>query len=669
MIILILILPLLGSISALFFGRWLGIGAGYFATLNIFISFLIATFFFYKIIYLGINYKLVLVPWISIDIIQINWSFLFDSLTITMLIVVTSISTLVHLYSLEYMASDPHLIRFMSYLSLFTFFMLILVTANNLLQMFVGWEGVGLCSYLLINFWFTRIQANKAAIKAMLINRIGDFAILIALFLIFYTFNSFDYDIIFSLLFLYNKTIIFLNFTYVDIIAIFLFLGAMGKSAQIGLHTWLPDAMEGPTPVSALIHAATMVTAGVFLVVRCSFIFEFSQIALNFILVIGACTCFFASSSGLFQNDIKKIIAYSTCSQLGYMIFSCGLSSYDVAMFHLSNHAFFKALLFLTAGAIIHAVKDEQDIRKFGGLASQLPILYTVMLIGSLALAGFPFLAGFYSKDIILELAYSKQTILSFFVYYLGSFSVFFTAFYSTRLFVLVFLSKPNGSRESLFLAHEPGFKMTVPLLILCCFSIIVGYLTSDLFIGFGTPFWRNSIFILPNAYGLVDIEFIPLYIKLFPLVLAALGTFFAYYIYMNKLVVLYNYKQNSKLFRQIYHFLNRRWYFDKVYNQFIGQNIINSGYHLFYKELDRGLLEQFGPRGIIVAIRDIRIAWHGYQYGSLHFFLILLLSYFLFLLFYLILFNNYYGIIDVILVLLLVFLTKITTNEKKKIY
>jgi proton-translocating NADH-quinone oxidoreductase chain L len=297
------------------------------------------------------------------------------------------------------MEHDPHLPRFMSYLSLFTFFMLILITANNFLQMFVGWEGVGLSSYLLINFWFTRIQANKAAIKAMLVNRVGDFAILLAIFSIYFIFNTLDYEVIFTLVPLvlnYSVVIGFLKLPLLDLICILLFIGAMGKSAQLGLHTWLPDAMEGPTPVSALIHAATMVTAGVFLLARCSFIFEFSPVALNFVTFIGSLTAFFAATTGLFQNDMKKVIAYSTCSQLGYMIFSCGLSSYEVGVFHLSNHAFFKALLFLGAGSVIHAVNDEQDMRKLGGLQKLLPFSYAIMLIGSLALMGFPFLTGFY---------------------------------------------------------------------------------------------------------------------------------------------------------------------------------------------------------------------------------------------------------------------------------
>jgi len=413
--------------------------------------------------------------------------------------------------------------------------MLLLVTANNYLQMFVGWEGVGLSSYLLINFWFTRIQANKAAIKAMLINRIGDFALLLAIFSIYFIFNSLDYDVIFTLVPLaldYQVWVAGFEFSLIDIICILLFIGAMGKSAQLGLHTWLPDAMEGPTPVSALIHAATMVTAGVFLIARCSFLFEFSPLALNLVTFIGSITAFFAATTGLFQNDMKKVIAYSTCSQLGYMIFACGLSSYEVGIFHLSNHAFFKALLFLGAGSVIHAVADEQDMRKMGGLKRLLPFSYAITLIGSLALMGFPFLTGFYSKDVILEVAYAKYTTLGHFSYCLGTLAAFCTAFYSIRLLFLVFLAEPNGNRASILNAHEGSWRMTLPLFILSIFSIFIGYMTQDLFIGFGTNFWGASIFVLPQNYTLSDIEFINLFYKLLPLVLTILGFISAYALY-----------------------------------------------------------------------------------------------------------------------------------------
>jgi len=602
MLFLIVFLPLIGFFSGSLFGRFLGFGVCILTTSNIFFCLILSLFLFYDILANEIVYKIILGSWIFSDSISINWSFCFDSLTSVMLIVVTFISTLVHLYSIEYMRHDPHLQRFMSYLSLFTFFMLILITANNFLQMFVGWEGVGLSSYLLINFWFTRIQANKAAIKAMLVNRIGDFALLLAIFTIYSTFNSLDYDIIFTLVPLFIDSSILVGtarFPVIDIICILLFIGAMGKSAQIGLHSWLPDAMEGPTPVSALIHAATMVTAGVFLLARCSFIFEFSNTALNFVLFIGSATAIFAATTGLFQNDMKKVIAYSTCSQLGYMIFACGLSSYQLGVFHLSNHAFFKALLFLGAGSIIHAVADEQDMRKMGGLKKLLPFSYAIMLIGSLALMGFPFLTGFYSKDAILELAFAQFNIGSHFAYYLGCFAAFFTAFYSVRLLFLVFLAKPNGNRKTILNSHEASWEIGLPLLILSIFSVSIGFLTKELFIGFGTKFWGNAIFILPQNYGLTDIEFINLSAKLFPLILTIFGSFLAYILYSFELNSFFALKQKST-FKYIYVFINKKWYFDRIYNQFVGQNVLNLSYLFSYNDIDRGILEKIGPSGII---------------------------------------------------------------------
>jgi len=366
----------------------------------------------------------------------------------------------------------------------------------------------------------------------MLVNRVGDFFILLALFLIYSSCYSLDYDVVFTLapyLSQYSFNFFGMYINSLDLICLFLFLGAMGKSAQLGLHTWLPDAMEGPTPVSALIHAATMVTAGVFLLARCSFLFELAPVVLNFIMLIGSLTAFFAATTGLFQNDLKKVIAYSTCSQLGYMIFACGLSSYEVGIFHLSNHAFFKALLFLGAGSIIHAIADEQDLRKFGGLKNLLPFSYSIMLIGSLALIGFPFLSDFYSKDTILELAFAKYTYLSHFCYILGSLAAFCTAFYSTRLIFLVFFSEPNGNRKNFINAHESPWPITIPLFILTLLSICVGFFTKEFFIGFGTDFWNYSIFILPENYLMVEIEFINFFFKILPLILTGLGCFFAY--------------------------------------------------------------------------------------------------------------------------------------------
>jgi proton-translocating NADH-quinone oxidoreductase chain L len=605
MLFSIILLPFLGFLSGSLFGRYLGVNTCLVTTSFTFFSSILSFFLFFDIVSTGNVYIFTLSKWIYTDSLQINWNFCFDSLTSIMLVVVTFISTLVHLYSTEYMENDPHLPRFMSYLSLFTFFMLILVTANNFLQMFVGWEGVGVSSYLLISFWFTRIQANKAAIKAMLMNRVGDFALLIAIFSITFLFNSLDYDVVFSLVPLaldYRFLISNFQIPVLDLISIFLFIGAMGKSAQFGLHTWLPDAMEGPTPVSALIHAATMVTAGVFLVARCSYFFEFSELALNFIVIIGSATAFFAATTGLFQNDMKKVIAYSTCSQLGYMIFACGLSSYEVGLFHLSNHAFFKALLFLGAGSVIHAVSDEQDMRKLGGLKNVLPFSYAIMLIGSLALMGFPFLAGFYSKDVILEISFAKYTIESHFSFVLGILAAFATAFYSIRLLFLVFLANPNGNKNILFSTHEGTWRMTLPLFLLSLFSIFVGFLSKDLFIGFGTNFWGSSIFVLPQNYMLSDIEFIDIKAKITPLIITVFGALFSYFLYRYKTLDYFFIKQTSK-FKNIYNFFNKKWFFDRIYNQFITQNALNFGYSFTYKTIDRGLLEKIGPSGIVICI------------------------------------------------------------------
>jgi proton-translocating NADH-quinone oxidoreductase chain L len=628
MLFLIIILPLLGFFSGSLFGRFLGFGVCITTTCSVFVSLLFSLFLFQDVLLNEVVYKLVLSPWIFSDALTINWSFCFDSLTSIMLIVVTFISTLVHLYSIEYMRYDPHVQRFMSYLSLFTFFMLILITANNFLQMFVGWEGVGLSSYLLINFWFTRIQANKAAIKAMLINRVGDFALLLAIFLIYSTVNSLDYDVVFTLMPLfqgYTFSIGTAQFFVIDSICILLFIGAMGKSAQLGLHTWLPDAMEGPTPVSALIHAATMVTAGVFLLARCSYLFELSSTALNFVLIIGSCTAIFAATTGLFQNDMKRVIAYSTCSQLGYMVFACGLSSYQVGVFHLSNHAFFKALLFLGAGSVIHAVADEQDMRKMGGLKQILPFSYSVILIGSLALIGFPFLTGFYSKDTILEIAFAQYSILGHFAYYLGSFAAFCTAFYSVRLLFLVFLSEPNGNRTTILNAHEGSWHLSLPLLILSFFSILIGYLTKEIFIGFGTKFWGNSIFILPQNYLLTDIEFINLDAKLFPLLLTIAGASFAYFLYTFELNYFLELKKNAN-FKYFYNFLNKKWYFDRIYNQIISQNVLDLSYTFTYKDIDRGLLEKLGPWGIVHLVISIFKSLKSLQSGLVYHYLFLIL-------------------------------------------
>jgi proton-translocating NADH-quinone oxidoreductase chain L len=426
----VLFLPLYGSIVSGLFGRFLGAnGARFMSTTCLFLSFFTACFIFYEVGLAGSVCCFTLVRWFSSELLVVDWGFLFDPLTAVMLIVVTSISSLVHLYSCEYMSHDPHIPRFMSYLSLFTFFMLVLVTGDNYVQMFLGWEGIGLCSYLLINFWFTRLQANKAAIKAMIVNRVGDFGLALGILMIFNYFCALDYATVFAIgHLLADQTVTFFCFDVhlLTVVCLLLFVGSVGKSAQLGLHTWLPDAMEGPTPVSALIHAATLVTAGVFLLARSSPLFECSTTALTVVTIFGGSTAFFAATTGLLQNDMKRVIAFSTCSQVGYMVFACGLSNYSVGVFHLANHAFFKALLFMGAGCVIHAVADEQDFRKMGGLSRVVPFTYSLMFVGSLSLMGFPFLTGFYSKDVILEVAYAKYTISGHFASWAGTFGAFF---------------------------------------------------------------------------------------------------------------------------------------------------------------------------------------------------------------------------------------------------
>jgi len=537
------------------------------------------------------------------------------------LVVVTCVSTLVHLYSTEYMGGDPHLPRFMSYLSLFTFFMLILVTADNFLQMFVGWEGVGLCSYLLINFWFARLQANKAAIKAMLVNRVGDFGLALGIFAIFLTFKSIDYATVFAAApSVIGQTTTFFNFEVdtLTLICLLLFVGAVGKSAQIGLHTWLPDAMEGPTPVSALIHAATMVTAGVFLLARCSPIFEYAPTALVVVTVMGAMTAFFAGTTGLLQNDLKRVIAYSTCSQLGYMVFACGLSGYSVGVFHLANHAFFKALLFLSAGSVIHAMGDEQDMRKMGGLVRVLPYTYAMFFIGSLALMGFPFLTGFYSKDVILEIAYAHYTLHGHFAHWLGTLAAFFTAFYSMRLLYLTFLAETNSYRQIMQHAHDAPFAMGFPLFVLSLGSMFIGYLTKDMIIGVGTDFWGNALFTHPNNLTMLEAEFIPHYIKLVPVVFSLTGAISAFILYMSYSNSLYELKV-SPMGRKMYTFLNRKWFFDKVYNDYVTQNMLSFGYHTSYKLIDRGVFEFLGPLGLSRLVSKRGSGFASLQTGFLY--------------------------------------------------
>ena len=536
MYLLVIFIPLLSTIVTGFFGNLLTKeGTTRIASGFILLTCIISYFIFYEVCFCDCPCYITLSPWIIAGSFKLYWDFIFDSLTATMLVVVLTISTVVHIYSISYMSHDPHINRFMSYLSLFTFFMIVLVTANNYIQMFVGWEGVGLCSYLLINFWYTRIQANKAAIKAMLVNRVGDINIIFAIVTIFYVFKSVDYSTVFALAYNFvNSTINIFNYdiSVLNLICIFIFIGAVGKSAQVGLHVWLPDAMEGPTPVSALIHAATMVTAGVFVICRSSFIFEYAPTALTIVTIVGAITAFYSASIGLVQNDLKKVIAYSTCSQLGYMVFACGISGYNVSMYHLANHAFFKALLFLSAGSVIHSMHDEQDMRKMGGLLKILPFTYAMFLIGSFALLGVPFLSGYYSKDLILELSFATYSISGHFAYILGTLAAFFTAFYSVRLLILTFITKTNAYKQVINKAHDAPLLLGLPLFILSIFSIFVGYFTKDMAVGLGSTFWGNALNITFENNNLIEAEFLPFVIKILPIVSATLGLILACYIY-----------------------------------------------------------------------------------------------------------------------------------------
>nr|BBD14148.1 NADH dehydrogenase subunit 5 [Ophirina amphinema] len=624
MYLLIVFIPLVTSLVSGLGGRFIGkLGSQVLTSLGVLMSATLSSVAFYEVGICGSPCYVEFLPWISSDMLRVYWGFQFDSLTVVMLVVVTYVSTLVHLYSIGYMSEDPHIPRFMSYLSLFTFFMLMLVTGDNLVQLFFGWEGVGVCSYLLISFWYTRIQANKAALKAMVMNRVGDFGLSLGIFASFYVFKSLDYATIFSLAPYYvdfQIPFLYWSFGSLNLIGILLFVGAVGKSAQLGLHTWLPDAMEGPTPVSALIHAATMVTAGVFLISRCSPLYEYAPKALLVVTIIGGTTAFFAATTGLVQNDLKRVIAYSTCSQLGYMIFACGLSGYSIGMFHLMNHAFFKALLFLSAGSVIHALADEQDMRKMGGMLNIVPLTYTMMLIGSMSLMGFPFLTGFYSKDVILEFSFAKYTIDSSFVFWLGVISAFFTAFYSFRLIYLTFFGEPNSIRSVVSKSHDAPVIMALPLMLLCLGSVFVGYIFRDLIIGLGTDFWGSALYVSPHNSAHIDSEFIPHMVKLMPVCLSVLGALASLYVY-EKLALEIGSLYKTAIWLSVYKFLNGRWLFDSVYNYFVAEKLMSFGYHISFKTLDKGIIEFMGPSGLISLIStwSIRVSRlnTGYLYHS----------------------------------------------------
>jgi NADH-quinone oxidoreductase subunit L len=541
---------------------------------------------------------------------------LIDPLSAVMLVVVTSVSSLVHIYSIGYMSHDPHKPRFMAYLSLFTFAMLMLVTSDNFIQLFFGWEGVGLCSYFLIGFWFKKESANAAAIKAFVVNRVGDFGFALGIFLIFYLFGTVNYSEVFQQIpTVIDKNLSFLGFEVkaIDLICLLLFIGAMGKSAQILLHTWLPDAMEGPTPVSALIHAATMVTAGVFLVVRCSPIYEYSPLILNVVTIVGMTTAFFAATVALVQTDIKKIIAYSTCSQLGYMFFAAGVGAYNVAMFHLFTHAFFKALLFLGSGSVIHAFKDEQDINNMGGVWKKLPYTYALMIIGTLALTGFPFLSGFYSKDAIIEFAYLKGNTTGLYAAGIGIFTAFLTSIYSWRLIFKTFHGSYNNKNVKIEETHESPLVMLIPLVLLSIGAIFAGFLFKDLFIGHGGEnlFWAESIKFLEP----LSTEHPPTWFLLLTPCLVLLSIPIAYYLFVKNKEL-----PNSivNMNRPLYKFLVNKWYFDELYEVIF----INPSKKLglfFWKFCDGKLIDGFGPDGISSFIKKCSIKANKFQSGFIY--------------------------------------------------
>jgi NADH-quinone oxidoreductase subunit L len=599
----IVFLPLLGAIFAGFFGRLAGPRASEVVTASlVLITALLSWFAFYQIGIEGHEERIELLPFINSGALQTSWALRIDTLTAVMLVVVTTVSGLVHLYSIGYMAEDPHQPRFFAYLSLFTFAMLALVTADNFLQLFFGWEGVGLMSYLLIGFWYHRPAAKAAAIKAFIVNRVGDFGFALGIFAIFTIFNTLQYDTVFaSAPDQVGKTMAFLGMQVdvLTLICLLLFVGAMGKSAQFLLHTWLPDAMEGPTPVSALIHAATMVTAGVFMVARLSPLFELAPIALGFVTFIGATTAFFAATVGLVQTDIKRVVAYSTCSQLGYMFVAEGVGAYGTGIFHLFTHAFFKALLFLGAGAVIHALHHEQDMRRMGGLRIVLPFTFAMMLIGSLSLTGFPFTSGYFSKDAIIEAAYAAHTPIALYGFVLTTVAALLTSFYSWRLMFLTFEGKPREKAGVLEHAHEPPWTMGVPLVILAAGSLFAGALFEHYFIGGDeAAFWRGSLV----THAAQTEHEVPILVMLAPTLAMAAGFGIAWYFYIRNPLAPFGL---AKRFRGTYQFLLNAWYFDALYDFLFVRPAKRVGRFL-WKTGDGTIIDGIGPDGVAARVIDI---------------------------------------------------------------
>lgn len=621
----IVFLPLIGFLIAGLLGTQIGAKASEYVTSGLMLIALALSWFVFFDVALGHEeiLRVSVLRWIQSGNFDVEWAFRVDTLTAVMFVVVNTVSTLVHIYSIGYMHHDPHRPRFFAYLSLFTFAMLSLVTADNLLQMFFGWEGVGLASYLLIGFWYKKPSANAAAMKAFIVNRVGDFGFALGIFAVFVLFGSVSFETIFAAAQSYlpaegagaGDAVINLFGMHLDkanaltAACVLLFMGAMGKSAQFLLHTWLPDAMEGPTPVSALIHAATMVTAGVFLVARMSPLFELSPDALTVVTVIGAITAFFAATVGLVQNDIKRVIAYSTCSQLGYMFVALGVGAYGAAIFHLFTHAFFKALLFLGAGSVIHAVDGEQDMRHMGGLRTHIPVTYWMMFIGTIALTGVGIpgtvigTAGFFSKDAIIESTFASHSVVSGFAFALLVIAALFTSFYSWRLTFMTFHGRPRASADVMHHVHESPQVMLVPLYVLGVGALLAGFLFHDYFFGHEyMEFWKGALFTLPENEILEEYHHVPLWVKWSPFVAMALGLVTAWYMYIRSPETP---KYLAEQHRGLYQFLLNKWYFDELYDFLFVRSAKRLGTFL-WKEGDGRVIDGLGPNGVAARVLDV---------------------------------------------------------------
>jgi NADH-quinone oxidoreductase subunit L len=637
--ILAVFAPLFGFLIAALFGRQIGDKGAQFVTCAGMVAAAFASVtLFYDVVLEGDVRHLMLAEWIRAGDFAVNWSLRIDQLAVAMMCVINIVSACVHVYSVGYMSHDECQARFMSYLSLFTFAMLMLVTSDNLLQLFFGWEGVGVASYLLIGFWNHKHSANAAAVKAFIVNRVGDFGLVIAMAAIFVVFGTIQFEGIFEqAASKADATMNLFGFQLhaLTVICLFLFMGAMGKSAQLGLHTWLPDAMEGPTPVSALIHAATMVTAGVFLVARFSPVFEYAPVALMVVTVVGGLTAFVAATIGLTQFDIKRVIAYSTMSQLGYMFFALGVSAYGAAIFHLMTHAFFKALLFLGAGSVIHAMSDEQDMRKMGGIWKMIPTTYVLMWIGSLALAGVPFFAGYYSKDIILEAAWADHSWFGTFAYWMGIAAAFMTAFYSWRLILMTFHGKPRADEKVMAHVHESPPVMLSPLIVLATGAILAGAIFYGGFVG--SPkgeghagdithisetvntwdkehFWGEALFVLPENDTVEAAHHVPFWVKKLPTVVGAMGILLAFFVYLWREGMA---AKVVRAFKPLHTLFYNKWFFDELYNRIFVQNAIKGG-RLFSTTGDRKIIDGVGPDGVALVSRRLAGGLSRFQSGYL---------------------------------------------------